>query len=122
MTLCSLLEIRLSLVRPEDRAGLEAAERMWSRAGKPTTRRELIAFLEQFLTTAVAESYGYPAIVLRRKREMQRGDWAPQAKRDAAEPPDTAVTSGKIPREWIEQAEQRERAKLRLPRKEGNGR
>jgi hypothetical protein len=81
MTLCRLLEIKMSLLRAEDHPAVEIAERAWSKAGRPITRRGLIAFLEAFVTTAVAEGYGYPPILLRRKREMQRGDWAPRETR-----------------------------------------
>ena len=78
MTLCSLLEIKLSLVNPEDHAGVMLAERMWNTAGQPATRRELIALLERFIVECGKNGYSYAPIFLRRKREMQRRDWAPR--------------------------------------------
>jgi len=81
MTLCSLLEIKLSLVNPEDHAGVMLAERMWTAAGQPATRRELIALLERFIVECGKNGYTYAPIFLRRKREMQRRDWAPRETR-----------------------------------------
>jgi hypothetical protein len=116
MTLCKILEIDTTLIGLEDHAGLGLAERMWTAAGRPTTRRELLVFLERFLLACREHGYLYAKIFLRRKHELQRGDWEPKRNSAAASEPINvpASTSGKIPRQWIEDADRRERMRLGL--------
>jgi hypothetical protein len=116
VTLCKLLEIDTTLIGPEDHAGLGLVERMWTAAGRPTTRRELLVFLERFLVACKEQGCLYAKIFLRRKRELQRGDWEPRRNSAAASQPIAvpASTSAKIPRQWIEDADRRERIRLGL--------
>jgi hypothetical protein len=95
MTLCKLLEIKLSLVNAEDHAGVMLAERMWDRAGQPATRRELIDLLERFIVECGKNGPSYAPIFLRRKREMQRGAWAPRETRQ--EDPAVNVAADRCP-------------------------
>jgi hypothetical protein len=66
-------------------------------------------FLEGFLCSCTRDGYSYAPIFLRRKRELQRGDWKPR--QDAPKEQFDPTCGGKIPREWIEQAERESREK-----------
>jgi hypothetical protein len=77
MTLTRLLGIRLDLLKYEDEQGLSFAERVWQENGAPCEPELLCDVLETILTRCVEEGICYPAIVLRRKKELQRGGWKP---------------------------------------------
>lgn len=93
MTLCGLLEIDTALIGPEDNAGVDLAERMWAAANRPSTRRALLVFLERFLVVCKEQGYLYAKIFLRRKRELQRGDWEPNQSSPVPSQPITAAGS-----------------------------
>ena len=78
MTLTKLLEIDHRFLRVEDEMGLAFAEKLFSAAGAPTRGRALIEALENVLVACKRESLVYPPIILRRKKELQRGTWRPQ--------------------------------------------
>jgi hypothetical protein len=82
-----LLELEERLLKFEDRNSLETAARLWEKAGSPRARRNLIDFLENFLRTRQREGQYYAPILLRRKRELQRGDFHPRLISKAQAPP-----------------------------------
>jgi len=76
--LSRLLELDERLLKYENRDSLEMAARLWENLGSPSTRPQLINFLEDFLKACQREGRYYAPILLRRKRELQRGDFQPK--------------------------------------------
>jgi hypothetical protein len=87
MTLTRLLEIDRALLTPDESRGLALAELLWSRAGRPAEPCALCRALEKILSACQSEGLRYPPILLRRKKELERAAWAPQA----ADEPETAA-------------------------------
>jgi len=108
-TLRRILEIETKWIGTADYESLDRAERLWIAANRPTERIALMSFLEDFLRSCARNGYTYAPIFLRRKRELQRGDWKPR--QDAPKAQYDPTCGGKIPREWIEQAEKESRQK-----------
>jgi len=77
MTLTELLEIKRKLLAPEEELGLSFAELMWNDAGMPVEPAALSRILERILCACQRESVRYPPILLRRRKELERGTWAP---------------------------------------------
>ncbi len=77
MTLTHLLGIDRSLLRPEEESGLALAERTWAESGAPRDLSALCDVLEAVLTGCTRRGILYPPILLRRKKEIQRGTWRP---------------------------------------------
>ena len=79
MTLAAVLEIdENSIDESRYEAALQIAEDVWCADGCPTGR-ELIPTLERILGTCQRRRAEYPKILLRRKKELERGDWTPVA-------------------------------------------
>jgi len=83
MTLTRLLEIDRALLTPDESRGLALAELLWSRAGRPAETGALCRALEKILGACQSEGLRYPPILLRRKKELERAAWAPQAADEA---------------------------------------
>jgi hypothetical protein len=79
MTLTRLLEIDRALLTHDENRGLALAELLWSRAGRPSEANALCRALEKILGACQSEGLRYPPILLRRKKELERAAWAPQA-------------------------------------------
>jgi hypothetical protein len=73
MTLTELLEIERRLLAPEDELGLSYAELHWIDAGMPREPRALCRALKRILYVCQREGVRYPPILLRRKKELERG-------------------------------------------------
>jgi hypothetical protein len=84
MTLTRLLEIDRALLTFDESRGLALAELLWNRAGRPAETGALCRALENILGACQSEGLRYPPILLRRKKELERAAWAPQA--NEAEP------------------------------------
>lgn len=78
MTLTSLLEIQPQCLTDLDERSLCAAEELWRRAGSPKEPAKLCEAIETILNELVNMGLGYPKILLRRKKELERGDWGPR--------------------------------------------
>ena len=109
-TLSRILEIETKLIGTADYESLGRAERLWLSANRPTERVALMNFLEDFLRSCARDGYNYAPIFLRRKRELQRGDWKPRLATSETQYDPTC--GGKIPQEWIERAERESRQKI----------
>jgi hypothetical protein len=98
LTLTRVLEIDAKLLLPEDERGLQLARLLWDEDGRPSERRALCQTLERILTVCQREGIRYPAILLRRKKELERGTWAPRpalaAPPDSPGDPDCAICGG----------------------------
>lgn len=79
MTLTRLLEIDRALLTHDESRGLALAELLWNRAGRPAETGALCRVLEKILGACQSEGLRYPPILLRRKKELERAAWAPQA-------------------------------------------
>jgi hypothetical protein len=79
MTLTRLLEIDRALLTFDESRGLALAELLWNRAGRPAEIGALCRALENILSACQSEGLRYPPILLRRKKELERAAWAPQA-------------------------------------------
>lgn len=112
MTLTETLQLKERFLRFEDMRALDYCEKRWREEGRPLERWQMINFLERMLQELKSTGMGYPKVLLLRKKEIQRRTFVIEEKAAAAQMPETA--SGKIPREWIEEAERRERARLGL--------
>lgn len=75
MTLIELLKIERDGMDAASLSGLRFAERIWAEMGRPIEREILVRFLESFLARCVAVQIRYPKILLRRKKEIERGDF-----------------------------------------------
>jgi len=84
---------------------MEFAESEWSRLGAPTDHDELLAVLEQILNNSVDHGPGYARILLKRKKQLQRGEWhlAPPA------PPGPAAGTAQSIRKMIRDLERQSR-------------
>jgi hypothetical protein len=79
LTLTRALEIDIKLIAFEEEKALLLARRLWEFDGRPIERQALCRSLERILTLCQREGIRYPAILLRRKKELERGSWAPDA-------------------------------------------
>jgi hypothetical protein len=77
LTLTRALEIDIKLVPVDEDKGLQLARELWAFDGRPIEPRALRQSLERILTLCQREGIRYPAILLRRKKELERGTWAP---------------------------------------------
>ncbi|MGB6788952.1 MAG: hypothetical protein WBE20_12535 [Candidatus Acidiferrales bacterium] len=77
MTLTSLLEINVSLLEWDAQRGLEIAEAAWLEGGQPVERRALAEILEMAITRCARSGVPYPAILLKRKKQLDRSEWKP---------------------------------------------
>jgi hypothetical protein len=94
MTLTRLLEIERSLLDPNDQRSMALAERMWAEAGMPSEPRRLAAALQQILRSLVEIGTGYPRILLKRKKQLDRQEWRP-ARTPSAAPSSPATSCAK---------------------------
>jgi hypothetical protein len=62
------------------------AEKVWAKTGYPTDARSLSDVLESILRLCVRQGIPYPAMLLKRKKGMERGTWLPRS----AKPSDSA--------------------------------
>ena len=80
MTLTRLLEIKSDLLKWEDKTSLHLAERIWLECGAPTEPQRLCEVLEIILERCTGDGVGYPPILLKRKKQIERGAWSPEQK------------------------------------------
>lgn len=79
MTLQQLLDIEKKLVEDDERAGLLLAELIWTKNGEPRNVQRLVLVLETIIKECVRTETRYPRVILKRKKEMERGSWKPCA-------------------------------------------
>jgi len=77
LTLTRALEIDIKLIPVDHDKALMLARRLWEFDGRPIEPQALRRSLERILTLCQREGVRYPAILLRRKKELERGSWAP---------------------------------------------
>jgi len=76
MTLTRLLEIKMELLRYEDKQGLHLAERLWSESGEPIEPQALCRRSTQFLMCTWREESGFRKFLLpgRNNCNAERGN------------------------------------------------
>jgi len=87
MSLRRLLELNRELVRPEAHESLDLAERIWIARGSPEDPEELAEALEVVLQRCVNRGINYAPILLKRKKQLESGQWKPRT----GDPPAHAV-------------------------------
>jgi hypothetical protein len=80
MTLTRLLGINLRLLRFEDDRGLQLAEEVWRLQGAPFEGQILADAIETCLQRCTEEGIPYPPILLKRKKQIERGTWSPDTR------------------------------------------
>jgi len=85
MTLTRLLEIKMELLRYEDKQGLHLAERLWSESGKPIEPQALCKTLDAILNVYMERGIWFPKILLARKKQLQCGTWKPHVSTDTTQ-------------------------------------
>jgi hypothetical protein len=77
MTLTETLQIKERFLKYEDGRALDYCERRWKEEGSPTERWQVINFLEKMLRE-LKDYGGYPKVLLFRKKQIQRREFAIQ--------------------------------------------
>jgi len=80
LNLGTILDVRpgMFFLTRADEVGMAFAEKMWRSRGCPVECQKLIEVLEQIICEMTRQGIIYPAILLRRKRELQRRDFSPR--------------------------------------------
>jgi hypothetical protein len=79
MTLTQTLQINDCYLHLQDIRAMEYCEKRWQEEGCPLERWPLLNFIEKMLRELVANGIGYPRVLLLRKKEIQRGQFKPEA-------------------------------------------
>jgi len=72
MTLTETLQIKERFLQLEDLRAMDYCEKRWQQEGRPTTRWEMVNFIERMLQELQQKGIGYPKVLLLRKKEIQR--------------------------------------------------
>jgi hypothetical protein len=75
MTLTETLQLKEHFLKFEDLRALDYCEKRWKDEGRPTERWQVINFLERMLQE-LKDQGGYPKVLLLRKKEIQRREFA----------------------------------------------
>jgi len=84
MTLTKTLQLKEKYLQFDDLRALAYCERRWNEEGRPTERWQIINFLEKMLLE-LKDLGGYPKVLLLRKKEIQRQQFAIPQVGEAAE-------------------------------------
>jgi hypothetical protein len=104
VSLQRLMEIDNKFFNDHHQRAMRFAESAWLRSGSPAERRALIALLESIIVHCHEEGLEYPPVFLKRKKQLERGDWTPRAR--VTSPAPNVSHHPNIPAEWIRQAEE----------------
>ena len=85
-TLESVLEIFTNWLTPEERRGLFLAEQKYKERGSPVTKEQLDRVLEEILDECRRLHVRYPKAILKRKAQMQRGEFTPAPQAEPISP------------------------------------
>jgi hypothetical protein len=105
MSLGSLLKVETRFITEQQEKATRLAEREWIRAGCPRERCALIALLENIILACSECGYEYPPVLLKRKKQLERGEWTPQKPVSASSPNANSSHHPAINPDWIRQAE-----------------
>jgi hypothetical protein len=77
MTLTRILEIETRFLQPGDATSLGIAEGIWRSHGSPTDAKALADILEKVMRECSQSGVYYAAVILKRKKSLERGTWKP---------------------------------------------
>lgn len=107
MTIEMLLGLKLDMMRDTNEA-LAVLEEAWKGENQPTESQGVIRVLKITLDRCNLRGIVYPRIFLRRKGELQRGEFQPRGEVSSVVDPAsvkfTASSHPKIPTDWMRQA------------------
>src|SRR6266849_6158839 len=72
MTLTETLQLKERFLTFEDLRALDYCQKRWLEENRPLKRWEMFNFIEKMLQELEANGMGYPKVLLRRKKEIQR--------------------------------------------------
>jgi hypothetical protein len=72
MTLTEILQIKEQCLQDADLRAMTYCENRWQQEGRPAERWEMFNFIERMLRELQHNGIGYPKILLKRKKEIQR--------------------------------------------------
>lgn len=75
LTLTKALKIDENLLLRESRSAMLLAERIWQSRGMPREANALTEVLEEILQTCKESGLQYPPILLKRKKQIERGQY-----------------------------------------------
>jgi hypothetical protein len=78
MTLTETLQLKERFLKCEDLRALDYCEKRWLEEKRPVKRWEMFNFIEKMLQELNANGIGYPKVLLLRKKEIQRREFAIQ--------------------------------------------
>src|SRR2546430_3400047 len=76
MALNETLQLKGSFLKFEALRGLDYCEKRWLEEKRPLKRWEMFNFIEKMLQELRANGIGYPKVLLLRKKEIQRREFA----------------------------------------------
>src|SRR5216683_4809440 len=76
MTLTETLQLKERFLKFEDLRALDYCEERWLEENRPLKRWEMFNFIERMLQELKANGIGYPKVLLLRKKEIQRREFA----------------------------------------------
>lgn len=76
MTLTEALRIKERYLQFEDLNALDHCEKRWQEESCPVTRWDMVNFLEKMIRELPAIGIGYPKVLLLRKKQIQRREFA----------------------------------------------
>jgi hypothetical protein len=77
VTLVELLNLNGNRFYHRTRATVRYLEKRWVECGRPTDHDKLEHFLDEALNFCVDTGLLYPSAILKRLKQMQRGEWTP---------------------------------------------
>ena len=72
------MEVNAGRIPTKCAVAVKYLQRRWDECGSPTEHKPLQDFLDEALTFCVKVEYLYPKVVLKRLKQMQRGEWEPK--------------------------------------------
>lgn len=85
MTLTQTLQLNERYLQLEDLRALDYCEKRWQSEGCPIERWGMVNFIEKMLQELPANGIAYPAVLLLRKKEIQRRTFTLEAPKPTSE-------------------------------------
>jgi len=79
MNLLEILEVDRNRLPAKSVAATRYIEGRWVEKEKPQTREALTEFLDGVISFCAKAGFFYPKILLKRLKQLQRGQWLPRA-------------------------------------------
>lgn len=96
MTLTETLQIKARYLQLEDMRAIDYCEKRWQSEGCPVERWGMVNFIEKMLKELPANGIAYPAVLLLRKKEIQRKQFSIERTK-----PETATAKCACSNGWL---------------------